>query len=538
MKRRSNLAILSLILAVLGILFTLTHRLLLLVAALPLGFAAVLAGGLAIWLICQAPTRLRGKGAGIAGASLGLVVIVASLLSLAGMLVQELYRQQPRQQARNLRTQTQEGWILNSMPEEPATNFNSNLPIVILDTTGQYLSRDAPAVVRARFFDLHKNGRASLSTQPDYDGLGTVHLRGSTTSALPKPSYTFHTVDSKTNQTKVSLLGLPAEQDWVLYAPFEDKTLMRDVLAYELSNRMGRYAPRTRYVELFAHDSQSPLSLRDYAGVYVLVEKIKRGEDRVKIAKLGPDDRSEPGITGGYIVKRDHSERSEPCFHTSHGGPYFYVYPKAEAITPEQRSWLSSYFNSFESALYGADFQDPRTGYAAYLDVDSFIDAHWLIEVSRNVDGFRYSSFLTKDRGGKLKPEPPWDWNRSFGNANYYDGWKAQGWYSSKLRPTEICWYGRLSQDPAFTQHARDRWFQLRKDVLDPQRIAARIDELAAQLDEAQQRNFRRWPVLGQPVTCNYYVGDSFQDEVRWLKNWVERRITWMDSQLGAPAGR
>ena len=258
-------------------------------------------------------------------------------------------------------------------------------------------------------------------------------------------------------------------------------------------------------------------------------------KNRVNIQKLERSHNAEPELTGGYIVKRDHVEDKGGRFRTQRGGPYFYVYPKAEDITPEQKTWLTAHFNAFEDALYGEHFQDPQTGYAAYLDVDSFIDAHWLVELSKNVDGFRYSAFITKDRGGKLKLEPPWDWNRSFGNANYYDGWQPEKWYWPRLRPTEIAWYGRLSQDPAFTQRCRDRWLELRKDVLNPRNVLARVDELAGQLEEAQRRNYKRWPVLGQHITCNHYVGHSFADEVRWMKNWIERRIAWIDRQNGVP---
>jgi hypothetical protein len=421
-----------------------------------------------------------------------------------------------------------------AIPSEAAAKISSNLPIVILDTGGEPISKEMPIVVRARFFDT-ENGRASAGDKPVYEGLVTIHRRGFTTLHLPKASYTLHTVDSETNQIKVPLLALPPEADWVLYAPYEDKTLIRDVLAYELANRMGHYAPRTRYLELFVRTSSRPLSMRDYAGVYVLVEKIKRGKDRVNIVKLGPNDQTEPEITGGYIVKRDHTEHSEPRFRTPHGGPYSYVYPKPTQITLEQKRWIRQYFNSFETALYGPEFADRQTGYAAYLDVDSFIDAHWLIELSKNVDGFRYSAFLTKDRGGKLKTEPPWDWNRSFGNANYYGGGEPRGWYWSNLRANEINWYVRLREDAEFTRRCAVRWFQLRKDVFDPKRINRRIDEVAAELSEAQGRNFRRWPILGQHVTCNYYVGNSFQAEVSWLKKWIEHRVAWIDGQLGPP---
>ncbi|MDO8472768.1 MAG: CotH kinase family protein, partial [Dehalococcoidia bacterium] len=340
--------------------------------AIPFGLAAIGIAGLAVWSIRRAPTVRRGRGLAIAGAVLGAVTTVVSFLVLVGMFLQQLGQEQRRRQTWDQGMQTQRALSRNPMPEEPAANFTSNLPIAILETGGRSISRNERTVVRAKFFDV-QNQRASIGAPPDYEGLGTINLRGNTSLHLAKRSYTFHTVDSQNKQTKVSLLGMPPEEDWVLYAPFEDKTLIRDVLAFELANKMGHYAPRTRYVELFICATDGPVSLRDYTGIYVLVEKIKRGKDRVNIAKLEPQHRTEPDITGGYIVKRDHSERRESRFHTAHGGPYFYVSPKAEEITSEQKSWLARYFNAFESALYGDDFKDPQTGYAAYLDVDAFI---------------------------------------------------------------------------------------------------------------------------------------------------------------------
>jgi hypothetical protein len=530
-KKYSKLAIASLVLGLTAILFALTRAGGPVVLALPIGVLAICCGGAAAGLIHKASSTRRGKGLAVSGVFLGALAMGFSVLALVGIFFQQIKRQQSWNQSR----QTTEALRVNPMRDVPAIDFTSNLPIAILETSGQSISKGEETVVRARFFNTG-NGRASVNADPNYDGLGTMELRGTTTLHLPKRPYAFHTVDSKTNQTKVSLLGLPAEEDWVLCAPFEDKSMMRDVLAFELANKMGHYAPRTRYIELFVNTSGRPLSMRDYVGVYVLMEKIKRGKDRVNIAKLEPQHRSEPEITGGYIVKRDHGDGDGGRFRTSHGGPYFYVYPKAGAITSEQRSWLTRYFNSFENALYGPNFADRQNGYAAYLDVDAFIDSHWLIEMSKNVDGFRYSAFLTKDRGAKLKPGPAWDWNRSFGNANYYGGGQVQGWYSSNLRPNEISWYLRLREDPDFMQRSTARWIALRKNVFDPKKISARIDELAAELEEAQQRNFERWPILGQHVTCNFYVGQSFEDEVRWLKNWIERRIAWIDSQLGASA--
>jgi hypothetical protein len=530
MKRKLNkLALVSFIFGLAGILTALTRAGGVPVLAIPLGIVAVLCSAGAIVSIHKKPILGRGTGFAVSGACLGAGGTLFSVVFISGMVVKQMdhSRAQHEQMA-----QLENFADRNPVRNEPAADFTSNLPIVVVRTDGRSISRRSETSARASFFDVG-TGRASARAVPAYEGPITIHMRGSTTMQLPKHSFTFHTLDNGTNQTKVSLLGLPKEEDWILYAPFEDKTMIRDVLAYELSRRMGHYASRTKYVELFIKRSGGDLTMRDYAGVYVLMEKIKRGPDRVNIAKLKPEDSSEPAITGGYIFKRDHGEHQGDRFHTSHGGgPYFFIYPKPQEITPQQKTYLARYLNSFETALYGPQFTDPKKGYAAYLDVDSFIDAHWLIELGKNVDGFRYSCFLTKDRGGKLKPEPPWDWNRSFGNANYYDGGDEDGWYWPHLRPNEISWYRQLKNDPEFMKRCRTRWAELRKTVFAPAQINAFIDQTASQLKEAQARNFQRWPILGQQITCNYYVGDSYQDEVQWLKKWIEKRVAWIDRQM------
>jgi len=490
------------------------------------------------WLAhCHCPGWF-GMGIGFAAASFSMgsskvrgVALFALIFSIAATVAGLKAKVQQRYRF----VQFQQGFdpIPSRAPDEEATGFTSNLPIIVLHANGRYISKEQDRLIRAEFHDL-ENGRASLKTTNAFEGWISIHLRGSTTARLPKQSFTFHTMSDKTNQTKVSFFGFPKEEDWILYAPFEDKTMIRDVLAYELTRKMGRYAPRSKYVEVFITNSKDKVSKRDYAGVYVLMEKIKRGSERVNIAKLTPEQSSEPDISGGYIIKRDHDDRNESRFHTSRGGPYFYVYPNPKEITPAQRTWLKNYFTRFENALYGEDFTNTQNGYAAYLDVDAFIDAHWLVELSKNVDGFRYSAFITKDRGGKLKVGPPWDWNRSFGNANYYGGGKVEGWYSSNLRPREISWYHRLREDPAFMQRCSSRWVELRKDVLETKKVHAMIDEIAGQLQEAQRRNFERWPILGEHVTCNYYVGDTYEEEVRWMKKWIQGRLAWIDRQVAA----
>jgi CotH kinase protein/Chitobiase/beta-hexosaminidase C-terminal domain len=187
-----------------------------------------------------------------------------------------------------------------------------------------------------------------------------------------------------------------------------------------------------------------------------------------------------------------------------------------------------------EGALYGPEFRDPVKGYDAYLDPDSFIDYHWLVEATKNVDGFRFSTFFQKDRGGKLKMGPIWDWNLSFGAANGKQGHLAEYWYWPQLDDQQYSWYRRLFEDPDFAQKYVDRWGELRTNQFAAARILARIDELAALLNEAQERNFRRWRILGRQVWPDFYTGKSYGDEVQYMKNWIAQRLTWIDRQFVA----
>jgi hypothetical protein len=397
-----------------------------------------------------------------------------------------------------------------------------------------------------------KTGRSILVGAPDFEGLGEINVRGHTSLRYPKHSYHFQTKQEGVGSRKVALLGLPKESDWVLYAPYSDKSLMRDVLGYELSNDIGRYATRTRFVEVFLNESHGKLTQRNYLGIYVFEEKIKRGKNRVAIEKLTPDDSTEPNITGGYIIKKDHSDqvdnpdesipilggsalRKESSFRSGHGTHFYYVEPKGDEITAQQKIWLKQYINRFEQVLYGDDFKDPQTGYAAYIDPDSFIDHHLLVELSKNIDGYRLSDFFHKDRGGKLCMDPIWDWNLSFGNANGKQGWIPEYWLWPQLDDQQYSWFRRLFDDPDFGQKYVDRWGQLRTNVFAASNLVARIDQLAALLAESQARNYAKWPILGRNVYPNYYVGNSYEEEISWMKQWIEKRIAWINGQFLAP---
>jgi hypothetical protein len=439
------------------------------------------------------------------------------------------------------------------MAEPELATFNSNLPLIIINSFGRNVSHEQKVPVFARIIETN-GGRSSLAGTAEFSGTGTLNIRGHTSLRYPKHSYHFETTDETNHSLKVSLLGLPKESDWVLYGPYPDKTLMRDVLGYELSNEIGRYAARTRFVEVFLNEASPRLTRRHYLGVYVFEEKIKRGKHRVDIEKLGREDNQEPNLTGGYIFKKDHTDDTEmqggfggflgritgakeQGFTSSHHNHFFYVEPKGKEITATQRSWLSRYVNSFERALYSDHFRDPKTGYAAFIDPDSFIDHHFLVEVSKNIDGFRFSTFYYKDRGGKLCMGPIWDWNLAFGNANGREGYIPEGWYWQQLDDEQYSWFRRLFQDPDFAQRYVDRWGELRQKQFSTTNILVRVDQLAKLLNEAQARNFRRWRVLGRSINPNAFVGETFDEEIEWMKEWITKRLAWIDRQfLRAPS--
>jgi hypothetical protein len=432
--------------------------------------------------------------------------------------------------------------------DEPAAPFNftsSNIPIIVINTNGQSVPNDQKITADMGIVD---NGPGNLNHPTDpfngYDGLIGIELHGySSNYNSPKKSYGFELRDNTGEDFDWPVLGMPEESDWVLLANYFDKSLMNNTLTYHLARAMGDYAPRQRDVEVVLNGQ--------YLGVYALVEKVKRGGDRVDIAKLHSDDISGDQLTGGYIVCVDRDEGPDGGFVSgfppaaSGNDQYVYLqykYPKPDDIVAEQKSYIQAYVDSFETALAGPDFTDPEAGYQAYADLNSFVDLFLINELSRNVDGYRLSSYLYKDKdsnGGKLHAGPAWDYDIAWGNANYCNGSALAGWayQFGNICPSDgnqvPFWWSRLEEDSTFVNAVRCRWNQLRDNVLSPAYVNAYCDSVAALLDEAQQRNFTVWPILGQYVWPNPGpIPTTYAGEVQELKNFMLGRWLWMDQNL------
>jgi len=408
--------------------------------------------------------------------------------------------------------------------------LDTNLPIIVINTNGRRIPDD-PKMTAEMGVIYNGPGKRNNLSDPfnDYDGQIGIELRGNTSLDFPKKAYAMETRKSDGENNNVSLLGLPEENDWVLYAPYSDKSLMRNVLTFKLARDIGRWAPRTRFCELLLNGQ--------YQGIYVLMEKIKIDKNRVNISKLTESDTVGDELTGGYIIKLDWEDPKSSGWRSPIDGTLFhYHHPQKDNLLQEQKKYIKDFISEFEYALYGDDFKYPEKGYRKYMDVGSFIDYFMSVELAHNADSYRISTFMYKDRNSidsLLHFGPLWDFNLAYGNQDEGPFGTPYQW-SWQIGLDDInFWWSRLLSDPAFKQQVVDRWFELRQDVLKTSRILTYIDSVAADLDEAEVRNFVRWPVLGEWVWPNVFIGETYQEEVDYLKNFIIARTKWVDENIG-----
>lgn len=429
-----------------------------------------------------------------------------------------------------------------------SSQFSSNIPLMVIHKFNRTIPDNPRVPVYISLYDRDTDGRVRLDSDTVFQSRAVINTRGSSSLMFDKKMYGFHLHEEDGSNRKEALLGMPEDHNWIINGPYSDKSLMRNVIAYGLSNDIGRYSPRTRFIELYMHDGTGPLDDSHYHGVYVLTERIKWADGRVDIEKLDADDNEEPDISGGYIFKRDRLNQGESGFHTSRGSHFAFARPREEDVTPQQKAWLTDYVSAFENALFSDNFNDPDEGYIKYIDPDSFIDAHLITELLKEIDGYRYSTFFHKDRDGKIVKGPLWDFNISMGNVDYYPDphytdssspfpWEPQGWYYDLLSSNTYLygWYTRLFQDPEFEARYHERYWQLRRGQFSNDSLAGRINKNAFILSEAQDRNFRRWPILNTYVWPNYYIASTYNHEIQWITDWMRSRTRWMDERLGNP---
>ena len=378
-----------------------------------------------------------------------------------------------------------------------ATFVRPTLPVVRIETAGR-----APILSKEQYvagtLALDPNG----SGYPAVTGAAEVRVRGNSTALPDKKPYKIKL------GTKASLLGMPTEKDWVLLANWFDRSNLRTHAAFELGRSTDlAWSPRDRFVEVVVNG--------DYRGVYLLTEQVEVSAQRVGITEMGDADVSGEALTGGYLLEVDQrlEQNQEPGFRSAAGVPI--VVKDPEPAAPEQMDYVRALVADLEQRLYSPDFADPATGYRAVLDTSSLIDWYLVEETMRNQEAWFSSTFMTKDRGGRLQMGPLWDFDLSSGSPTSVEQ-GTEGWRARIANP----WSARLFEDPTLVAEVRARWAQLEPAF---RQVAASLSTTGAAIAPATASDRARW-------------GDSIApaaDSPAFLRSWLEQRIDWLDAQYG-----
>jgi hypothetical protein len=408
----------------------------------------------------------------------------------------------------------------------------------MISVNGRPIARDRETSGVLRVIEEHDGSLADLAErETSIESRVSVEIHGDASATLAKKSYRLELVDHRQKDRRLPLLGLPPGSDWVLHNCGFDPSCLRNVLIYTLGRDLGHYAPRTRFVELFVNGA--------YQGLYVLIERIRRGDDRVDLPR--PARTSADGdVTGGYIFKMDLGEGSpgdrtprdwvSPISQTV----YSYYYPRFDEITPTQKAHLHDHISRFEALMRSSRWNDAHAGYRRWLHLPSWVDFALIQELSLNPDAYFKSVYLQKwpqSMGDRIAIGPFWDFDLGFGVVDFRDGRNTQAWAHAMNRfggervpydppgtaPYVPEFWERLWSDPAFHQQLRCRWQSLRDGPLQLDRLEATIDRWLEQLSVALTRDHALWKDLPK----NSYHGDGEK-----LKKFIGKRLAWMDANL------
>lgn len=419
----------------------------------------------------------------------------------------------------------------------PLEFTSSNLPIILINSSSTIV--DEPKVPAAiQIINNDEGVINNVSDNPnELDWFCGIEIRGESSQFFEKKSYGIEIWDAQGADIDTTFLGFPSEEDFILHGPYSDKSLLNNFLAMHIGREMGRYASRTRFVELVVND--------DYKGVYMVMEKIKRDDVRVNISKLNPDEITGDDLTGGYIIRIDKGfyDGWESVYNIYQGGDrkifFQYFYPDQDDIHPAQGAYIQSIMDDFEQAVASSTYHNAAgMRYDDYIDLKSFVDTFILNELSKNVDAYRLSTYFNKQKdskGGRIEAGPFWDFNLAFGNGDFCSADISSGWQYYDCIGNSPFWWHEFLQDPVFTNGLKCRWRELRDDLLSTSKMNHLIDSMATILTDAQDRNFQRWPNLGTYVWPNswfYAQATSHSEIVSLLKDWIQDRSEWMDANM------
>lgn len=383
----------------------------------------------------------------------------------------------------------------------------TGLPVIYIDTEQQKTIDTKTTYVQA---NIHIRDAGGVL----FDAPMEIRGRGNSTWNMPKKPYKVKL------KTKASVLGMPADREWVLLANYADKTLLRNYLALAMGQQSAlAYTPRMRNVDVVLNGK--------YQGTYLWGEQIKVSEDRVNITELSDTDTDNHSITGGYLLEVDMRLDEDFWFRTNSNVHITIKSP--EDIPTAQLNYIRDYVQQAENAIMS--YSDPNA-YEQYLDTETLIDWYWINELFKNHDAqFVSSVFMYKERGDKLRFGPLWDFDIAAGNINYSGGDDPTGWWVRNNSFAVSPWLPRLFSNPTFVQKAEARWQTLRETLVPS--VMNLLETKAAELEHSQRLNFYKWDILDSLVWPNPVATGSYEKEIDYLRTWLTNRISWIDEEVG-----
>ncbi|MBN1415864.1 MAG: CotH kinase family protein [Bacteroidales bacterium] len=392
---------------------------------------------------------------------------------------------------------------------------STSFPIVVINTN-EYGFQTHHIRYKAKMGIIDGQVNKPSDAFSGYNGNISIEIRGKSSKDFPKKSYGLETQDSLGNNLNVSLLGMPPENDWILYGPFADKSQIRNELAFMLGRKTGRYQPRTRYCELIMNGENH--------GLYVLTEKIKRDANRVDIANLDETDISGNDLTGGYVFTLEYGNLE--CRD-----------PDVDDILPVQQNYIQGFYDGFLSVLDSPYLTDPVKGYRKYIDEQSLIDYIIINEAIKNCDAYYLSDYAYKDRDdrdGRIKYGPLWDNDLAFGNAYFQNGYLTTGWQFAEPNNVYLQ-LTKVMRDTSFTRQLADKWYYLRENgFLQIDSLMFYIDSLTHSIFNARVRNYEIWPVIDKILfgQMESYVTHSYEEDIQAMKSFIHNRLAWIDANI------
>lgn len=462
-------------------------------------------------------------------------------------------------------------------------DVSSDLPLVVVDgygggkpnrkQGGDWVTQEAAVIAIES-----KNGVARLSDAASLATRAGYHVRGQSSASFEKAPYKVEFWDETNDDVDLPFVGLPAESDWALIGPYEDRSLIRHAFAFELGRQLGIVAPRYAFAEVYINQDGGPLGPDDYEGVYMITETIKNSKRRLDLKQLDENDTEPAKISGGYIFKFDWAAAQEPLITCSgdsavqHGfglcptegaGQFPAVdcgaggfggggggfggggglggggsrggtcWADLEVVDPDplnaaQRAYLTDYITAFNDAIH----QSPLGAYGEYIEVASFVDTLILNELVRNGDAYTRSVYFYKERNQKIVAGPLWDFNLTLasGGTTFCNN-NPVGW-AYEFRRGSNDWFQRLIGDPAFSDQVRSRWRALRSGVLSQTNLEALIAAITAPLTNAVVRDYARWPICD--VANGIFTvpkGDTWEAQLQVMRDFLRARAEWIDTQ-------